>query len=193
MPKLVGVRERRHQPYWDTLIRADTGAAANPVVANQTRLFNGTNLGQNFWTNMTAAGVFPSDNTYIVLAIRVWMWFINTAALTQYQLCAHQLYITLTVGDKPQFQSQAWYFPSGGGIFGFDSTTPAMVNGSPSQTAILKLAKPIPIPARQSFYVVADLYDTGNTTLRTTYFNATHASLREVKVFLDGIHTRDVL
>ena len=45
MPKLVGVRERRHQPYYDTLIRADADAAPTPTVANETMLFNGTNLG----------------------------------------------------------------------------------------------------------------------------------------------------
>jgi len=194
MPKLVGIRERRHQPYWDTLVRADTNTAPTPTVQQQTRLFNGTNLGLTYWTNMAIASAFASDNTYIVLALRVWLWFTGNHALTMYQLAAHQMYVTLSIGDKPQFQSPCWYFPSGGGIFGFDSTTPAMVNGTPEQTAILKLAKPIPIPARQHFNVVCDLYDTGNTSLRTTYLNASQSiGMREIKVFVDGIHTRDVL
>jgi len=200
MPKLVGVRERRHQPYWDSLIRADKDAAPDPLVANETSLFNGRNLGLEYWTNMNIAGSFASDNTYVVLALRVWLWFIEgsgqrtASALLMYQLAVHQMYLQLIVGDKPQFAAQAWYFPSGGGIWGHDSSTPAMVNGMPSQQAILKLAKPIAIPARQHFSVKVNLYDTGATSFRSTYLNAAaDIGLREIKVIVDGIHTRDVL
>lgn len=194
MPKLVGVRERRHQPYWDTIIRADLNTAPSPTVQNETQLFNGTNLGLEYWTNMKVAGVFASDETYVVLAIRVWIWYISTSALTMYQLTVHQMYLTLNVGDKPQFQGPAWLFPAGGGIWGFDSTTPAMVNGVPSAESILKFAKPIPIPARQHFHVKVNFYDTGSTSLRTTYLNASSTiGMREIKVFIDGLHTRDVL
>jgi hypothetical protein len=143
---------------------------------------------------MNIAGSFASDNTYVVLAIRVWLWFNSTNALTQYQLAVHQMYLDFIVGDKPQFSAQAWYFPSGGGIWGHDSSTPAMVNGLPSQQSILKLAKPIAIPARQHFSVKVNLHDTGNTSLRTNYLNAsTSIGMREIKVLIDGIHTRDVL
>lgn len=194
MPRLVGVRERRHQYYYDTLIRADTNAAPNPVLVQQTRLFNGTNLGQTQWTNMAAAGTMGSDNTYVILALRVWLWFVGVNALIQYQLAVHQLYCTLVAGDKNLFLWQSWYTPAGGGVWGFDSVTPAMVNGMPSQQATLKLAKPIPLPARQSFFVQADLYDTGATSLRTQFLNlAQTIGMREIKVCLDGIHTRDVL
>jgi hypothetical protein len=31
----------------------------------------------------------------------------------------------------------AWYTPAGGGVFGFDSTTPVFNNGWPSQDSIL--------------------------------------------------------
>lgn len=199
MPKLVGVRERRHQPYWDTLIRVDQNTAPTPTVSNETYLFNGTNLGLEYWTNMNIAGSFASDNTYVVLAIRVWLWFNDSiartgTALTMYQLAVHQMFLQLIVGDKPQFAAQAWYFPSGGGVWGHDSSTPNAVNGLPTQQAILKLAKPVAIPARQHFNVKVNLYDTGNTSLRTQYLNAsTTIGLREIKVLVDGIHTRDVL
>jgi hypothetical protein len=180
--------------YWDTIIRADTNTAPSPTVQNETQLFNGTNLGLEYWTNMKVAGVFASDETYVVLAIRVWIWYISTSALTMYQLTVHQMYLTLVVGDKPQFQGPSWLFPAGGGIWGFDSTTPAMVNGVPSAESILKFAKPIPIPARQHFHVKVNFYDTGSTSLRTTYLNASSTiGMREIKVFIDGLHTRDVL
>ena len=180
--------------YWDTLIRADIDTAPTPTVSNETMLFNGTNLGLEYWTNMNIAGSFASDNTYVVLALRVWLWFKSTNALIMYQLSVHQMFLQLIVGDKPQFAAQAWYFPSGGGIWGHDSSTPAMVNGLPSQQSILKLAKPIAIPARQHFTVKVNLYDTGNTSLRTNYLNSsTTIGMREIKVIVDGIHTRDVL
>ena len=194
MPKVVGMKERRHQPYYDTLIRADTNTAPSPTVGTSVQLFNGTNLGLEYWTNMDVAGVFASDNTYIVLALRCWLWFTGASALLMYQLCVTQLYLQLNVGDKPQFSGPAWIFPAGGGIFGFDSATPAMVNGVPAVQSILKFAKPIPIPARQHFKVTANLHDYTTTSLRTTYLNASSAiGMREIKIVLDGIHTRDVL
>jgi hypothetical protein len=199
VPKLVGVRERRHQPYWDTLVRADVDVAPDPLISPETQLFNGRNLGLEYWTNMNIAGAFASDNTYVVLAMRVWLWFNSSGARTQnaaimYQLAAHQMYLQLIVGDKPQFAAQCWYFPSGGGIWGRDVSQPALVNGLPSQQAILKLAKPIAIPARQHFSVKVNLHDTGATSLRTTYLNASQdIGKREIKVVIDGIHTRDVL
>jgi hypothetical protein len=39
-----------------------------------------------------------------------------------------------------------------------------------------------------------NLHDTGTTSVRTQYLNSsTTIGLREIKVLLDGIHTRDVL
>lgn len=108
-------------------------------MAAQTRLFNGVGLGNLFWTNMGQASGLGSDQTLIILALRVWLWFTGTAALLQYQLAVHQMYCRLEVGDKTLFQWQAWYTPAGGGVFGFDSVTPAMVNGVPSQEATMKL------------------------------------------------------
>lgn len=194
MPKVVGLRERRHQPYYDTLIRADTNTAPTPTVQSSVQLFNGTSLGLEYWTNMDIAGAFASDNSYIVLALRCFVNFTGTSALLQYQLTMNQLYLQLVVADKPQFSGPAWFFPAGGGIFGFDSSTPAMSNGMPSTEAVLKFAKPIPIPARQHFKVTANLYDVGSTSLRTTYLNASSSiGIREIKVLVDGLHTRDVL
>lgn len=42
MPRLSGVRERRHQPFWDTLIRT-TGVPA-PLIQNTTNLFGNSNV-----------------------------------------------------------------------------------------------------------------------------------------------------
>lgn len=194
MPKMPGYKERRHAAYYDTLIRADTNTAPSPTVQSTTNLFNGTNLGLEYWTNMKVAGVLPSDETFVVLALRVMLLFTGNNALIQYQLTVGSLYLTLQTSDKPQFAGPAWMFPAGGGIYGCDSATPAMVNGMPTAEAILKFAKPIPVPARQNFTVIANCYDFTTTSLRQSYLNAsTTIGIRYIQVYLDGIHTRDVL
>jgi len=209
MPKLVGVRERRHQPFYDTLIRCGYGGPQNTVGRN-TRLFaSGNNLSNTEWTNMNMAGALPSDNTFIILSIRCWMMFKGAqveparplTALDAYQLVAHQLYLNLFVGDKPQFLSPVWYFPAGGGIDADigAAASPAVNanNGVPSQESILKLAKPIPVPARQHFYVEALFFATDGIDVLSELLvidgqQGSVLDVREIKVMLDGIHTRDV-
>ena len=195
MPRLSGMREKHHQPFYDSLIRVAADTAPTPTVAASTRLFaTGTNLGQQEWTNMVNAGQFGSDESFVTLAIRCFLWFIGSSALTLYQLCVNQLYLSFVTGPKVQFTSPCWIFPQGGGIWGLDSSTPTATNGLPSNEAILKLGKSVPIPPRQNFYVQADLIDLGSTSLRTNYLNSsTSIASREIKVFLDGLHTRDVL
>lgn len=217
MPKIVGVRERRHQPYYDTLIRADYQSSPAPTVAQSTQLFNGVNLGLEFWTNMSIAGAFASDNSYIALALRCYVQYIGPYAEMMYALTMQQLFLNFTVADKPQFSGPAWYFPQGGGAWGFVNTSPQPgtasnvntmfgANGVPQTDAILKFAKPIPIPARQHLKVVANLYDAGpggnGTSLRRQFFNTSNyddgeqeypMGHRDVKVIIDGLHTRDVL
>jgi len=192
MAKLVGVRERLHKPFYDTICRADTGVAASPTVAAETRLFNGTNLGLEYWTNMQVAGQFSCDSTYILLAMRCYMQFVGTVANTIYSWAAQQLYLTLVTGEKPMVTAPAWMFPQGGGIWGYDSVTPISCNGTPQTDSILKLAKPVPIPARQSFNVKASFYAMTTSDIRATYLNTTHTSNREIKVVIDGLLTRDV-
>lgn len=209
MPKLVGVRERRHQPFYDTLMRCGP-AGPTPNVGRNTRLFaSGNNLSNTEWTNMNMAGALPSDNTFIILSIRCWMMFrgqqvspeLPYTALDAYQLVAHQLYLNLFVGDKPQFLSPVWYFPAGGGIDANigAAASPAVNanNGVASQESILKLAKPIPVPARQHFYVEATFFATDTVDVLGQLLNVNPAEgegleIREIKVMLDGIHTRDV-
>lgn len=194
MPRVNNVRERQHQFYYDTLIRAEANNVANPVVTATTRLFaTGNFLGLTEWTNMKAVGQLPSDETFLCLAIRVWLWYVGAQALMMYQLSVNQIYLKYFVGDKCYFQGPCWTMPAGGGIFGFDSATPAMVNGVPQSTAILLFGKAVAMPARQSFYVEVTMYDLGNTSLRTQFFNTGQTiGHREVKVFIDGLHTRDV-
>jgi hypothetical protein len=190
MPRLHGVRERRHQPVWDTLIRT-TGVPTTPVQP-QTFMFGNANVGQLSLTNLQVAGQLASDQTYVILAMRAWLFFDGTNSRALYQGVTSQLYFTLSLGDKPQFSAPAWYYPAGGGVFGFDSTTPVYNHGLPGQSEILKLARPIIIPVRQNIQVSAQFFSVGSTNV-VTLMNAGAADDQKVVLFmLDGLQTRDV-
>lgn len=59
MGKLVGVREQRHQPIYDSLVRDD----ATGTITSRTSLFGNTNVGTTSKSNLEAAGHLASDKT----------------------------------------------------------------------------------------------------------------------------------
>lgn len=77
MAKVVTMRERVHQPFWDTLIR--TSGMTQGAVQDQTVLFiPGTNGGRGAAvTNLQNGSQLPSDQSHVVLALRVFAWFRN--------------------------------------------------------------------------------------------------------------------
>lgn len=191
MPRLHGVKERRHQPFYDTLIRT-YGTTVTPAIAASTRLFGNANVGNLALTNLQVAGQLASDQTYVILALRAWLYFNGTARRANYLQVTSQLYWTLTVGDKPQFQAPSWYFPAGGGVWGFDSGTSIFNNGSPSQEAILKLARPILVPVRQNFSCTADFYTMGSENALTNLNTGNANDEKCIMFMIDGLQTRDV-
>ena len=190
MPRLAGVRERRHQPFWDTLIR--TTGDPTPTIQPSTRLFGNANVGQLALTNLQVAGQLASDQTYVALALRCWLFFDGTNARANYQNVLAQLYFTLTLGDKPQFVAPCWYFPAGGGIYGLDATTAVFNNGYPSQSAIMKLARPIILPVRQNFNVNAEFFTVGITNALTLLNTGATDDQKVILFMIDGLQTRDV-
>ncbi|MFQ5938392.1 MAG: hypothetical protein ACE5LB_18480, partial [Acidiferrobacterales bacterium] len=132
------------------------------------------------------------SQTYVILALRCWLYFDGTNARALYQQTASQLYFTLNLGDKPQFQAPIWYVPAGGGVFGFDSTTPIFNLGWPSQDAILKLARPIVVPVRQNFNVNMEFFTVGTTNVLTLLNGGATDDQKVIMFMLDGLQTRDV-
>ncbi|MCC7024564.1 MAG: hypothetical protein IT338_17185 [Thermomicrobiales bacterium] len=189
MPRLHGVRERRHQPVWDTLVRS-TGSPT-PAVGPSTRLFGNANVGQLDRTNLQVPGQLASDQTYVILALRAWLYFDGTNHRDLYLQTVSQLYFTLTLGDKPQFVAPCWYFPAGGGIAGFDAADSVLNNGDPSQTAILKLARPIIIPVRQNISVNAEFFAVGTTNVLDLINGAATDDQMVIMYLIDGLQTRD--
>lgn len=190
MPRLHGYRERLHQPIWDTLIRT-TGDPTNPIV-NSTKLFGNANIGNLAFTNLTTAGQLASDQTYVILALRCYLFFDGTNRRRNYVETAAQLFWTLIVGNKPMFQAPCWYHPAGGGIWGFDATNSIFSNGTPEQASILKLARPIIVPVRQNFSASADFYAIGAVSALDGLNAGATDDVKVISYMLDGLQTRDV-
>ena len=190
MPRLHGYRERLHQPVWDTLMRT-TGDPQNPLV-NSTKLFGNANIGNLALTNLQVAGQLASDQTYVILALRCWLFFDGTNRRANYLNVASQLFWTLIVGNKPMFQAPCWYHPAGGGIWGFDSTASIFSNGTPEQSSILKLARPIIVPVRQNFAAQADFFAIGSTSALDGLNAGATDDIKNIMYMLDGLQTRDV-
>ena len=196
MPRITGTRERRHQPIYDSLLRS-TGAPTTTLNAS-TKLFGNANVGNLALTNLQVAGQLASDQTYIVMALRCYMYFVGIDSVALFQQVASQLTFTFTLGDKPQFVAPAWYLPAGGGIVGGGGDPDAasaraeLNNGWPSQDAILKLARPIVIPVRQNISVDAQFFTVGTTSALTSINTADAATQMSVIYMIDGIQTRDV-
>lgn len=190
MPRVHGVRERRHQPVWDSLLRS-TGAPAT-TIGPSTRLFGNANVGRLELTNLQVPGQLASDQTYVILAMRAWLYFDGENHRDLYLQVMSQLYFTLTLGDKPQFVAPCWYYPAGGGVYGVDNSSSVLNNGYPSQQAILKLARPIIIPVRQNINVNAEFFTVGTTNVLTTINNAATDDQMVIMFMIDGLQTRDV-
>ena len=143
-------------------------------------------------TNMQTAGQLASDQTYVCLALRCWLYFDGTNRRANYLRVASQLYFTFSLGDKPQFSAPAWYFPAGGGIWGLDATTSVFNLGEPTQESILKLARPIVVPVRQNIAVQASFFTVGTTSALTLLNTGATDDQKVISFMIDGLQTRDV-
>ena len=99
MPRLHGVRERRHQPFWDSLVR--TTGNPSPIIQNNTKLFGNANIGNTALTNLQVAGQFASDQTYIMLALRCWLFFLCTNCRPTTKFCFAWLFFPSSRYAKP--------------------------------------------------------------------------------------------
>lgn len=190
MPRLHGYRERLHQPLYDTLVRS-TGNPS-PAVVNGAALFGAASVGQIALTNLTTSGQLSSDQTYVILALRCFMFFDGTNRRANYLNTATQLIWTLTLGTKPMFTAYSWYFPAGGGIWGLDSTVSVFNNGTPESSAIMKLARPIVVPVRQNFSATASWFPIGTTDGLALINSGASDDIKVIQFVLDGQLTRDV-
>lgn len=78
MAKMTNVRERVHQPFWDTLIRT-SGLDSATQVTEREQLFTNRARGTDTTavTNLQNGSTLPSDQSHVTLALRVFTWFRN--------------------------------------------------------------------------------------------------------------------
>lgn len=182
MSRLRDVRERIHQPQFDTLVRG----IGQSKVGSQKRLFGNATVGDRGLTNMLVPGQLAADQTYILRAMRCAMAFqslkddafaptgetglpdfaavtasTNAQAEDLYFLSAYGSYFTLEVGQKSMLTAPLWYIPAGGGPAGFttENSRHVITNGLATQESILRLAKDITFAARQNFSVTVEWFD----------------------------------
>lgn len=76
MAKVVTMRERVHQPFYDTLIR--TAGLTPGQVQDNTDLFTpGNGVRSGATTNLPNGATLPSDQSHVTLALRCFVWFRN--------------------------------------------------------------------------------------------------------------------
>jgi hypothetical protein len=74
MAKLTNVRERVHQPFYDSLTRTAGYGGTIRQVTDQTDLFTQAGKPQGE-TNLKNGSTLPSDQSHVTLALRVFVWF----------------------------------------------------------------------------------------------------------------------
>lgn len=199
-------KERRHQPVWDTLIRGNVAGGFVPnanLNAGQYRMFTTAQAQNIALTNMEGAGSFPAGQTFLILAIRCWLYFRSTTTAAApvnydsniYHHAISQLYFQLVIGNKEYFAGPAWYLPSGGGLYGdvgTGATDVFYVNGMPSHGSILRLARSISLTPFQNFHVLASVNAMGTASLVTDIAALTAGEV-SIQLMLDGLQLRDVL
>lgn len=75
MAKVVSIRERVHQPFYDTLIR--TAGLTPGALSDTTSLFTSNGVRNDSTTNLINGSTLPSDQSHVVLALRVFSWYRN--------------------------------------------------------------------------------------------------------------------
>jgi hypothetical protein len=83
-----------------------------------------------------------------------------------YHQAENQLFWQFVAGDKPQLTTFTAYTPAAGGLDGYfaDTRLPRANNGSPTSSALMRLARPILVPPRQGFQVIAIASPIGQST-----------------------------
>jgi len=77
MAKLTNVRERIHQPFFDTLIRTSGLGGTVPTINDRESLFTNRARQDDIIavTNLDNGSTLPSDQSHVTLALRVFTWF----------------------------------------------------------------------------------------------------------------------
>jgi hypothetical protein len=172
--KVEGYQERLHWSLYDSIFIPDPagGAAPTPGTFESAmtdprviRFFADMQNKTKLETNMQAAGVLPSQNTFEARALRVVMSSVlfkrgdtpqekAKQVIEEPEVLAALIYNTTTtlfVGEKVMFEGPTFLFPSGAGV---QSGFPTVVNhGHADPAATFRFAEPVVIEKQQNFRV----------------------------------------
>jgi hypothetical protein len=209
MAKVQGVKEKLHSPIYDAFFVPDTTppatfekAMTDPRVI---RFFVDVQNKTKLETNLQAAGVLPSLNTFEARALRVVVSNLRfdrpehndtvRKNLNESEILADLIYNSVTsliVGEKIMIEMPTYWFPAGAGVSpGFPTVSS---HGEPDPMATFRFAEPVLIEPQQNFRVEM-LFPRGvpgqGTTPEVTKLANVTGPLR-IWVVLDGYLTRDV-
>jgi hypothetical protein len=214
MAKVQGVREKLHSPLYDAFfVKEETNGGppkkftdfmTDPRVI---RFFIDVQNKTKLETNLPAAGVLPSLNTFEARALRVVVSSLHRfkpdtetpkrelkAELNEAEILADLIYNSVTaliVGEKVMIEMPTFWFPAGAGVSPGLSTVTN--HGEPDPTATFRFAEPVFIEPQQNFRVEMAFPQgvPGLTPEDKTKLAHVRGPLR-IWVVLDGYLTRDV-
>jgi len=212
MAKVQGVKEKLHFQLYDAFFVPEKDASGEPATfggemnkrdPRMIRFFMDIQNKTKLETNLQAAGVLPSLNTFEARAMRVVVSSLRKVRpieelVGEAEFVAQLIYnsvITLLVGEKVMIEAPTFYFPSGAGV---SPGLPTVSNhGQPDPLATFRFAEPVTIEPQQNFRVEM-LFPQGvpgqatpPTKPSPKTLAGTEGPLR-VWVMLDGYLTRDV-
>jgi hypothetical protein len=162
MAKVKGVKEKLHMPIYDAFFVPKDGTRNTFGTAmtdpRMIRFFVDVQNKTKLETNLQAAGVLPSLNTFEARAMRVVVSSIVGAergnGVEEADILAELIYnsvTTLLVGEKIMIETPTFYFPSGAGVSPGNGTVTN--HGEPDPMATFRFAEPVSIEPQQNFRV----------------------------------------
>lgn len=201
MARVQGVKEKLHSPIYDAFFVPPTpagqasitfGSEMNRRDPRVIRFFVDVQNKTKLETNLQAAGLLPSLNTFEARALRVVVSTpqsltspLNPPADVVLSELIYNSVTSLLVGEKTMIEMPTFWFPAGAGVS--PSSLGAVSNhGDPDPMATFRFAEPVIIEPQQNFRVEM-LFP---QSVPVDVSNAP-GPLR-VWVVLDGYLTRDV-
>jgi hypothetical protein len=197
MARVAGMKEKLHMPLYDARF-LDAGQQI-PGSERVMRFFVDVQGKTRLETNMQAAGVLPSQNSFEARGMRVVLssLFERDANGTQINqgieagFLSELIYnsvTTLLVGEKTMIEMPTYWFPAGAGVSpGVGTQANALQNhGEPNHLNSFRFAEPVPIDPQQNFRVEI------NFPLGVPPRVQSAVGPFRIWVVLDGYLTRDV-
>ena len=178
----------QHEPLYDRSWNSATNAvwAAGATIPNLTQFFvTGNQTGKTLAdTNVQTAKRLDAPQAFAVMGIGLWVG--SNILLADLNTLFSSFALEFWIGEKSYNRAPLFFYPVGGGVNGFSSSSTALTNGQTGKDHRHELGINIVIDNQASFY--CQLVGTG-VTLTSTTNGGTGANLM---VILDGLHARGV-